>query len=137
MNQIKQLLFICLVFILQGCGKDFGFSYKVLNGDSDISKMPFGNNQELIGPKETEIEYKVINDSIYTSIYIGAHAGCPGTEILPKITSKQGKLILSVTLDRETFAKNCLLNIIQLNFKVKNNNYKGVFYLPLESGRPQ
>jgi len=120
-----------------GCHyREYAFNYKVLQGDTEISTMPFGKNQNLDTGVLNKVEYKVINDSIVTSIYVGAFAGCPGTQIVPKIKSEDAKLILSFAITKDFSSEDCLLNMIQLNFAVKNNNYTGVYYVSPKSDRP-
>jgi hypothetical protein len=132
--KFKNRSYLFGLFFLTACSQEYDFSYKILDGDTEISRMPFGNNRDLVSGNK--IDYKVINDSIYTSVYVGAHAGCRGTKIIPVVRSENQKLILSIALSKSWFADNCLLNVIQLNFKIKNKGYQEVFYLPTKSSLP-
>jgi len=127
-NRTGYLFLIVNFIILASCKQEYQFDYKILDGDTDISKLPFSNNQNLNSEFDNKIDYHLINDSIYTSIYIAAHAGCSGTAIIPKIRKDNGKLILSISINKNLFTRSCLLNIIQLNYRIKNSSYVAVYY---------
>ena len=60
-NRIKYFFPIVCAILLISCHQEYYFDYKILDTETDISTLPFGNNQDLTSSIENKIDYKVIN----------------------------------------------------------------------------